>query len=152
MTPKRAQLGNGPSANPFRASPHQFKASRCSLENDIRATKLCNNDTSAKCLNFHLERVQHLSRVVVPCKDEPTAMKIQLFLLRSHFLRHATSAPPKEGTLAMKSEWTMTSCVIDETYNLPIEGCVRIVLLVLSCTYTGLIDAVGPCCQTRPPL
>ena len=59
---------------------------------------------------------------------------------------------PKEGTFAMKSEWTMTSCVIDETYNLPIEGCVRIVLLVLSCTYTGLIDAVGPCCQTRPRL
>ena len=25
----------------------------------------------------------------------------------------------------------MTSCVIDETYNLPIESCVRIVLLVL---------------------
>ena len=51
----------------------------------------------------------------------------------------------------MKSEWTMTSCVIDETYNLPIESYVRIVLLVLSCTYTGLIDAVGPCCQTHPP-
>ena len=74
------------------------------------------------------------------------------FFLRSHFLRHATSAPPKEGTFAMKSEWTMTSCVIDEIYNLPIEGCVRIVLLPWSCTYTGLIDAVGPCCQTRPPL
>ena len=135
----------------FGASEHQFKA-RCSLENDIQATKLCNNDTSTKCLNFHLERVQHLSRVVVPCKDEPTAMKIQLFSLSLTFPKTCNISSPKEGTLAMKSEWTMTSCVIDEIYNLPIEGCVRIVLLVLSCTYTGLIDAVGPCCQTRPPL
>ena len=42
MTPKRAQLGNGPSVDPFRASEHQFKA-RCSLENDARASQLCNN-------------------------------------------------------------------------------------------------------------
>ena len=74
------------------------------------------------------------------------------FSLSLTFPKTCNISSPKEGTLAMKSEWTMTSCVIDEIYNLPIEGCVRIVLLVLSCTYTGLIDAVGRCCQTRPPL
>ena len=65
------------------------------------------------------------------------------------FPRARNISSPKEGTFAMKSEWTMTSCVIDETYNLPIEGCLRIVLLVLSCTYTGaslmqLVPVVRP--------
>ena len=66
MTPKRAQLGNGSSANPFRASEHQFKA-RCSLEMIYKQARCAITCITAKCLNFHLEQVENSSGHVLPC-------------------------------------------------------------------------------------
>ena len=157
MTPKRAQLGNGPSGNPFRASEHRFKAWKWYTSNQGGAI-IC---ITAKYLNFHLKQGENLSWHVLPCKrggwSHPTAIKIQLFLPGAHLLRHATSALQQEVLL----QWQLaTYCrygwKLDDNLNLSME-CWALDRPALYCAIqcwaalirTSLVQ-LGRCCSLLP--